>query len=135
MNVIAKKEIILCAGAIQSPHLLKLSGIGPHHELTMYKIKTIYNSSNVGHNLYDQLYLPLFVAINETISVTKVKILNLKTIVNYLFYGQGILSDLAVVGNVNIVDENYGISIFGTGSIDEKLLKHISNYKTRVSYI
>jgi choline dehydrogenase len=34
----AKEEVILCAGAISTPHLLMLSGIGPADLLQKYKV-------------------------------------------------------------------------------------------------
>lgn len=37
--VYAKKEVILSAGAVQSPQLLMLSGIGPKDELTRHGIQ------------------------------------------------------------------------------------------------
>ena len=51
----ATKEIILCAGAIGSPQLLLLSGVGPKAELQKYDIPLIVDSSQVGKNLTDHL--------------------------------------------------------------------------------
>ncbi|SVD44707.1 uncharacterized protein METZ01_LOCUS397561, partial [marine metagenome] len=47
------KEIILSAGAIATPQILMLSGIGPKNHLRNYGIKTIVDSPNVGQNLQD----------------------------------------------------------------------------------
>ena len=53
-------EIILCAGAIQSPALLQRSGIGPEHVLKAADIETVHlNRPGVGHNLQDHLQLRL----------------------------------------------------------------------------
>ncbi|CAG9764253.1 unnamed protein product [Ceutorhynchus assimilis] len=54
----AKKEVILSAGAINSPQLLMLSGIGPAQELRKHGIKCIKNSPNVGRNLMDHMIFP-----------------------------------------------------------------------------
>jgi choline dehydrogenase-like flavoprotein len=43
----------LCAGAIDSPKLLLLSGIGPADELARHNIKLCHNLSGVGKNLQD----------------------------------------------------------------------------------
>lgn len=50
-NIYARKEIILCAGAVQSPQLLMLSGIGPKEHLEKMRIPIIHNSKGVGSNL------------------------------------------------------------------------------------
>ena len=50
-------EIILSAGAIASPQLLMLSGIGPEAHLKEHGIPTVINSPGVGQNLRDH---PLF---------------------------------------------------------------------------
>ncbi|XP_055678441.1 glucose dehydrogenase [FAD, quinone]-like [Lutzomyia longipalpis] len=54
-EVYARKEVILCAGAIQSPQLLMLSGIGPAHHLMHHGIHVIYDSPGVGENLQDHV--------------------------------------------------------------------------------
>lgn len=49
-----RKEVIVSAGAIKSPQLLMVSGIGPTDELKKHNIQVIYNSS-VGMNLQDHV--------------------------------------------------------------------------------
>lgn len=51
----AKKEVILSAGAVQSPQVLKLSGIGPAAELKQHGIDVIKDAAGVGANLADHL--------------------------------------------------------------------------------
>lgn len=51
MEVYSSRETILCAGAIQSPQLLMLSGIGPSLHLVEHNIDVIQNSPGVGENL------------------------------------------------------------------------------------
>ncbi len=48
-----KREVLLCAGAIQSPQLLMLSGIGPHPQLVQMGIATQHHLPGVGENLHD----------------------------------------------------------------------------------
>ncbi|XP_043479649.1 glucose dehydrogenase [FAD, quinone]-like [Leptopilina heterotoma] len=52
--ITAKKEVILSAGAIESPKLLMLSGIGPKDDLEKHGINVVQNLS-VGHNLQDHV--------------------------------------------------------------------------------
>jgi choline dehydrogenase len=48
-------EVILCAGAIGSPHLLQLSGIGPGEWLAPLDIPVLLDRPGVGRNLQDHL--------------------------------------------------------------------------------
>lgn len=49
------REIILCAGAVNSPQLLMLSGIGPAAHLRTMGIPVVHDSPDVGGNLQDHL--------------------------------------------------------------------------------
>jgi choline dehydrogenase len=51
----ARREIILSAGPINSPQLLKLSGIGPPAELAAHGIALVHALPGVGENLQDHL--------------------------------------------------------------------------------
>ena len=52
-------EIILCAGAIGTPHILLLSGVGPADHLNSFGIPAVQDLPGVGHNLRDHPYVPL----------------------------------------------------------------------------
>lgn len=52
-RAIARREVIVCAGAFNSPHLLKLSGIGPRRELEAHGIDVRVDLPGVGSNLQD----------------------------------------------------------------------------------
>ena len=49
----AEREVILSAGAIQSPQILQLSGIGPPALLQKFGLKIVADSPEVGENLQD----------------------------------------------------------------------------------
>ncbi|MBS0449309.1 MAG: choline dehydrogenase [Proteobacteria bacterium] len=55
----ARAEVLLAAGAIQSPQLLQLSGIGPRALLERHGIGVVRESPGVGENLQDHLQLRL----------------------------------------------------------------------------
>ncbi|WP_322995951.1 GMC family oxidoreductase [Castellaniella sp.] len=53
----AAREIILAAGAIGSPQLLQVSGIGPADRLRQFGVPVVHDLSGVGENLQDHLQL------------------------------------------------------------------------------
>jgi choline dehydrogenase len=49
----AEREVILCAGAYNSPQLLMLSGVGPAEHLQMREVEVLLDRPTVGENLSD----------------------------------------------------------------------------------
>lgn len=47
------KELIMCAGALETPKLLMLSGVGPRRELNKLAIPKVHESEGIGKNLHD----------------------------------------------------------------------------------
>jgi choline dehydrogenase len=92
----ARKEIILCAGAIGSPHILQHSGIGDAHHLSTLDIATISNLPEVGNNLQDHVCGYLKYRLKSptmsmnTIFNSKAK-MSLQAI-NWLLFGKGALA-------------------------------------------
>jgi len=54
-KVYANKEVICCLGAIGSPQLLQLSGIGDGEHLKSLGIETVVDNKEIGANLQDHL--------------------------------------------------------------------------------
>ncbi len=54
-QVKAAKEVILCAGALQSPQILQLSGVGRAQDITPYGIAMVHDLPGVGQNLQDHI--------------------------------------------------------------------------------
>ncbi|XP_059055557.1 ecdysone oxidase-like [Achroia grisella] len=79
INVLANKEIILSAGAINSPKILMLSGIGPKNHLEEMNIDIVQESTNVGQNLQDHVLVP--VAITGNNNFTSI-LQNAETLIN-----------------------------------------------------
>ncbi|KAL8952042.1 MAG: hypothetical protein Q9222_002029 [Ikaeria aurantiellina] len=63
----ARKEVILAAGAFQSPKILELSGIGGAELLRSHNINVLVNNPNVGENLQDHLMTGLSYEVNDGI--------------------------------------------------------------------
>ncbi len=55
VTVSARREVLLCAGALQSPQLLQLSGVGPADVLRSFAIAVLHELPGVGRNLQDHL--------------------------------------------------------------------------------
>jgi choline dehydrogenase len=53
-RLLARREVILAAGAFNSPQLLKLSGVGPEEELKRHSIPVVIDLPGVGENLQDR---------------------------------------------------------------------------------
>jgi len=64
----AAREVILSAGALQSPQLLQLSGIGPASLLQKHGIGVVHNLPGVGQNLQDHLQLRLMYKVSKPIT-------------------------------------------------------------------
>ncbi|MDB5421746.1 MAG: oxidoreductase, partial [Brevundimonas sp.] len=58
-NVTCGREVILSAGAVETPKLLQLSGIGPRDLLTSLGIDVVAEAPNVGKNLIEHRYLSI----------------------------------------------------------------------------
>ena len=67
-EVRARHGVVLAAGALQSPQLLMLSGIGPADELLAHGIPVVLDRKAVGQNLQDHLQVRLIYRANKPIT-------------------------------------------------------------------
>ena len=67
----ARREVIVSAGSIASPQLLKLSGVGPAAELQALGIPVVHDLPGVGENLQDHLEFYFQVACKEPVTLYK----------------------------------------------------------------
>jgi choline dehydrogenase len=68
-EVHARREVILCAGPINSPQLLKVSGVGAYEELSDFGIPIVHDLPGVGENLQDHLEFYFQLASREPITL------------------------------------------------------------------
>ena len=71
-SVRARREVLIAAGAINSPQLLKLSGVGPGGELQQFGIPVVADLAGVGENLQDHLECYFQVACTEPVTLYSV---------------------------------------------------------------
>lgn len=68
-TVTVKEEVVLCAGALSTPKILMLSGIGPSAELNKHGIKPLVVREQVGQNFQDHLEVGVYGRTREPVSL------------------------------------------------------------------
>ncbi len=98
-QLFAEKEIVLSSGAIKTPQLLMLSGIGPENELEKFGIKVKLNSPKVGKTLQNHVcYRPQYLCSAPISSSKHLQPLNiLKAGMKYVFDKSGPLAETYAV--------------------------------------
>jgi choline dehydrogenase-like flavoprotein len=61
----AKNEVIISAGALNTPQILMLSGIGPRDELEKHKITVLHELPQLGKSLQDHCFSPVGIVMKE----------------------------------------------------------------------
>jgi len=89
-QVQVRREVLLCAGAINSPQLLLLSGIGPAAHLQMLGIPVTQDLPGVGQNLQDHLGVGVMYACTQPVSLAGAE--TLANILSYLLFKRGPLT-------------------------------------------
>jgi choline dehydrogenase len=88
----ADAEVLLCAGAVQSPHILQLSGIGDPEELGAHGVPVVRALKGVGANLQDHLDVTLSWVCPKPITAYSMRKGLIKTLgvgLNYMLFGKG----------------------------------------------
>ena len=98
-KLFAEKEVVLSSGAIKTPQLLMLSGIGPENELEKFGIKVKLNSPKVGKTLQNHVcYRPQYLCSAPISSSKHLQPLNiLKAGMKYVFDKSGPLAETYAV--------------------------------------
>lgn len=85
----ARREVVLCGGAVNSPQLLMLSGIGDGERLAEHGIQTLVHAPNVGANLLDHFIAALgFDVPNDSLFAAEKPL----QLLNYLLRRRGMLT-------------------------------------------
>lgn len=133
-NAFARKEVIVSAGAVMSPHLLSLSGIGPESRLKKLGIPVESNVA-VGENLWDHARTLVFLKFNPTVTRSTAP---LENIYQYAIHRSGPLAAGAtqLSGFIN--------SVNGTGVPDFQLTftfflsnqtSNLNNFLVKYDYV
>ncbi|XP_071448674.1 glucose dehydrogenase [FAD, quinone]-like [Hetaerina americana] len=106
-HVRASKEVILSAGALNSPQILMLSGIGPQYHLKEKGIAVIMDAPGVGDNLMDHLsFSGLIHLIDRPYTLLQDRTINLEAISSYWNHHTGPLTVPGGVENIAYITTN-----------------------------
>lgn len=95
-----RKEIILSAGAIQSPQILMLSGIGDEAYLRSFGIESKHHLQGVGHNLIDHVWSGITTWVNVPTNNDVLKPINkLMALFQHLLFKNGPLGNSPLTAN------------------------------------
>lgn len=89
-EVVVRREVILCGGAVNSPQLLMLSGIGPADHLHTFGIPVVVDLPGVGQNLQDHAAIALAYACTQPVSLASAE--KIGNVLNYLLWRRGPLT-------------------------------------------
>ncbi|WP_262694848.1 GMC family oxidoreductase [Kordiimonas aquimaris] len=70
-NLVAAKEVILCGGAINSPQLLQLSGIGNAEDIMSVGLPLLHELPGVGRNMQDHLDMLVAAHLKQPVSLIR----------------------------------------------------------------
>lgn len=106
-TVRVRREVILSAGAIGSPQLLMLSGVGEKNHLTSFNIPVI-KDLKVGYNLQDHIGLGgLTFIIDDPITFTKSRYQTFSVAMEYIMNERGPMTSLGGVEGLAFVNTKY----------------------------
>lgn len=106
-SVRARREVVLSAGAIGSPQLLMLSGVGPKEHLESFKIPVL-KDLKVGSNLQDHVGLGgLTFIIDDPITYTKRRYQSVAVALEYIMSERGPMTSLGGVEGLAFVNTKY----------------------------
>ncbi|XP_050300397.1 glucose dehydrogenase [FAD, quinone] [Anthonomus grandis grandis] len=102
-EIYATKEVIVSGGAVNSPQILLLSGIGPKNELEQVKVPVVHDLPGVGKNLQNHVAFFLNFNINDTNTAP----LNWATAMEYLLFRDGLMSGTGISEVTGFINTKY----------------------------
>jgi choline dehydrogenase len=90
-------EIVLSAGAVKSPHLLMLSGVGPAEQLRRFNIPLLCDSPNVGQNFSDHASVAVRMQVRRDLWIDPLKSSWAHTALHYTASGSDVYSDMMLL--------------------------------------
>jgi choline dehydrogenase len=93
-RAMAAREVILCGGTINSPHLLQLSGIGPATHLTAIGVAPVHDLPGVGANLSDHYAVRVSHRVRDAVSINELSrgARLIGEIARWVIFGRGALT-------------------------------------------
>ncbi|MFD2201150.1 GMC family oxidoreductase [Shivajiella indica] len=105
-QILCRKEIILSAGAIHSPQIMMLSGLGNQSYLKEFGIETIYHLPGVGQNLVDHVWSGVTAWSNVPTNNDTLKPLNqVASLIQHLIFRKGPLGNSPLTANAFLYSE------------------------------
>ncbi|XP_033329050.1 glucose dehydrogenase [FAD, quinone] [Megalopta genalis] len=104
----ARKEVIVSGGAVNTPQLLMLSGVGPRAHLEEIGIPVIQDSPGVGQNLQDHIAMGgLAFLIDYQISIVMSRLVNVNSVIRYVINQDGPLTSNVGLEAVGFISTKY----------------------------
>lgn len=101
----ARRAVIVCAGAIRSPQLLQLSGIGDGRLLQQFGIPVLCHNANVGANLQDHLMVRMHFECTRPYTVNDLVLSRTRMaseLARYLLFRTGLFATTGITGTAFI---------------------------------
>ncbi|MDA0664207.1 MAG: GMC family oxidoreductase N-terminal domain-containing protein [Proteobacteria bacterium] len=67
----AEKEVLVCGGSVNSPHLLQISGVGPGAHLQSIGVETVHDLPGVGGNMSDHYIVRISHQVKDAVTINE----------------------------------------------------------------